>query len=151
MARTFALDYGKELAGLVLMEGVDPSGSGSRLWHEAGQGIDMIRSRAQSARLTQVHVPLIVLSASHPGQDHLTGPTYGESAASIAKWRQQQQTTTRLSKDAIWVVAHAGHVVQQDNPAATREAVRVLLSGATTNQPLHCSHVWKSVQATCTE
>jgi len=151
IARSFVRQFPDRVGGLLLMEGVDPHGTArSHYWHEAGQAIDMTRSRKQAAELAHFAGPLIVLSASHPGQDHLTGPTYGDSQSSIAAWRKQQQSATRLSGNALWIVARSGHVVQQDNPRATVEAVRALLQSAVQNRPLNCQEVSTRVNAVCT-
>ncbi len=149
IGRSFAHDYTPAVAGLLLMEGVDPKGSGSRIWHESGQPIDMVRSRAQAGGLTQLDAPLLVLSASDPGRDHLGGPSYGDSPASIASWRRQQSSALGLSANSMQVIAHAGHVVQQDNPKAVIAAVSALLDATTTGTPLHCGQAWHAVNARC--
>ncbi|MDO8731169.1 MAG: alpha/beta hydrolase [Actinomycetota bacterium] len=151
VARSLVRQYPHEVSGLLLMEGVDPSSKGgSHYWHEAGQAIDMLQSRAAAqGDLGLQDKPLLVVSASSPGQDHLGGPTYGESAAAIAEWRAQQESATRLSSNAIQVVARSGHVVQQDNPKATLEAVRELILSARTHSPVHCLPVWHSLNSTC--
>jgi len=151
IARSFVRQFPDRVGGLLLMEGVDPhSTAGSHYWHEGGQAIDMSRSRKQAAELAHFAGPLIVLSASNPGRDHLNGPTYGDSQSSSATWRKQQQSATRLSDNALWIVARSGHVVQQDNPRATVESVRALLDSAAQNRHLNCQEVSTRVSAVCT-
>ena len=149
IARSFVHLFPKEVNGLLLMEGVDPGGHGDRYWHEAGQQIDVIRSRAQAGRLKQLTQPLIVLSASQPNGDHLIGPRYRDTLADIAQWRAQQAGATRLSSDSIQVIAQSGHVVQQDNPKATVAAVRTLMDAAVSGSPLQCGPEWPRLHASC--
>jgi hypothetical protein len=90
-----------------------------------------------------------VLTASEPDRDHLGGPTYGQPAWMTTLWVSEQQDDTALSTDSIQVVARSGHVLQQDDPAAVVEAVRVLVAGVRSGRQLTCDAAWPTVAATC--
>jgi hypothetical protein len=94
-------------------------------------------------------LPLLVLSASNPEEDHLGGPTYGQPQWMIDLWRRQQHDDLTLSTDSIQVIAHSGHVLQQDNPGAVVEAVRELVAVAPTGAALRCTAVWSRYASTC--
>lgn len=150
IAQAFTRDFPKAVAGLLLAESVDARASGSPYWHEAGHAVDMRRSRASArGRLLNGTGPLLVLSASNPERDHLGGPSYGQSGAAIASWRASQRAMTRLTTDSVQVTARSGHVLQQDNPAATVAAVRTLVQAVVSGTPLTCAGSWARYRATC--
>lgn len=150
IAQSFARQFPKAVAGLLLAESVDARARGSAYWHEARHAVDMTRSRAAArGTLLQGTGPLLVLSASNPERDHLGGPSYGDSAAAIAAWRASQRAMTRLTDDSLQVVARSGHVLQQDNPAATVAAVGVLAHAVISHVRLTCGGGWSTYHATC--
>lgn len=151
VARAFVHSYPSRVRGLLLAESVTPyDPTSGAFWPEAGHQIDMKASSAATGGGPMLgRLPLLVLSASNPEEDHLGGPTYGQPQSLIDLWRAQQQADLRLSTDAIQVIAHSGHVLQQDNPTAVVEAVRELVAAATTGRPLSCTPVWSDDAATC--
>ena len=150
IARAFVEQHRTKVSGVILMEGVDPrEPTRGRYWHEGGQAIDMLRSRAASRGLAMHALPLLVLSASAASGDHLRDPDAPFTALRMTPWLRDQRTSTRLSSNALWVVAHSGHVVQQDNPKATREAVAQVLQSSETGIPLGCTKAWRPLDARC--
>ena len=89
------------------------------------------------------------MSASHPEEDHLGGPTYGQPQWLTDQWIAEQRANVRLSSNAIQVIATSGHVLQQDDPPAVREGLRQLVRAVTSGGRLACSTVWATVAATC--
>lgn len=150
IARAFAHGYPGDVAALMLVEGVDPAGGSSRYWTEAGQRIDMRRSRAAAGGGPDLGArPLVVIAASQPDRDHLGGPAYGESAAAIRTWKAQQRAAAGLSRNGLFVEARSGHVVQHDNPASVTAGLRALVAAVRDSDRLSCSAVWATVQARC--
>jgi len=150
IARAFVRQHLDETAALMLLEAVDPSATGGSVWHEAGQAVDMRRSRAAARGGPGLgQRPLVVLSASAASGDHLPDPSAPFGRLVMTDWLRDQRASTRLSGNALWVVAHSGHVVQQDNPRATVQAVRELLASAADGSRLHCTAVWSGVDARC--
>lgn len=150
IARAFARQQPDAVAAVMLVEGVDPHGTSSRYWTEAGQRIDMARSRAAAGGGPDLgDRPLIVVAASQPDRDHLVGPAYGESAAAIREWKAQQRAAVRASRNALWVEATSGHVVQQDDPGAVIVGLRALVSAVRDGGRLTCTSVWRAVAARC--
>jgi pimeloyl-ACP methyl ester carboxylesterase len=151
VARAFVHSYPQSVRGLLLAESVTPGDpTTGRYWPEAGHQIDMVVSSAATGGGPPLgRLPLLVLSASNPEEDHLGGPTYGQPQWMIDLWRRQQQDDVTLSSDSIQVIAHSGHVLQQDNPAAVVEAVRELVAAASGGTPLRCGTVWGRYGSTC--
>jgi len=151
IARAFLRDNPGRVRGLLLAESVTPNDPTSGpFWSEAGHRVDMAASSAATGGgppLGRLH--LLVLSASDPEGDHLGGPTYGQPESAITLWRRQQRNDLSLSSDAIQVIAHSGHVLQQDDPAAVAEAVRELVAVARGGGLLRCTAVWSNVDARC--
>lgn len=151
IARAFVHDYTSRIAGVMLAESVQPNDpTNGAYWSEAGHQINMAASSAATAGGPQMgNLPLLVLSASDPQEDHLGGPTYGQPQWMIDLWRSQQAADVKLSTDSIQVIAHSGHVLQQDNPRAVIAADTALVIGVETGARLHCSSIWTSYDATC--
>jgi pimeloyl-ACP methyl ester carboxylesterase len=151
IARAFVHDFGRLVRGVLLAESVTPGDpTTGRYWVEAGHLVDMAASSKATGGGPQMgRLPLLVLSASNPGEDHLGGPTYGQPRWMIRLWRRQQYRDLALSTDSIQVIAHSGHVVQQDNPGAVVEAVRELAVAVRTSTALRCRAVWRTHNARC--
>jgi pimeloyl-ACP methyl ester carboxylesterase len=150
IARAFIRSHQKQIRGVLLAESVTPDDPTSgAYWAEAGHKVDMVASSRAADGRSWGRVPLVVLSASDPEEDHLGGPAYQQPSSSIVLWRQQQQADLLLSENAIQVIAHSGHVLQQDDPAAVVEATRELVGAATSGQRLRCTSVWTSADTTC--
>jgi pimeloyl-ACP methyl ester carboxylesterase len=151
IARAFVHRYRKSVRALLLAESVTPyDRTLGHYWVEAAHRVDLRASSAATGGGPHLgRLPLLVLSASNPEEDHLGGPTYGQPQSLIDLWRRQQRADLRLSTDAIQVIAHSGHVLQQDNPPAVAEAVRELVAVAPTGGRLRCTPVWKKKHATC--
>jgi len=151
IARAFVHLYPRHVRALLLVESVTPNDpTTDPFWEEAGHKVDMAASSAATGDGPPLgHLPLLVLSASDPEEDHLGGPTYGQPEELVDLWREQQRDDLELSTDAIQVVAHSGHVVQQDNPAAVVDAVRQLVAAVTSGRPLRCTPGWSADAATC--
>ncbi len=151
IARAFVRDYTWAVAGVMLAESVAPyDPTNGAFWAEAGHQISMAASSAATGAGPDMgHLPLLVLSASDPEEDHLGGPTYGQPQWAIDLWRAQQAADVRLSTDSIHVIAHSGHVLQQDNPGAVIAADTVLVTAAETGARLRCSSLWEDHDATC--
>jgi pimeloyl-ACP methyl ester carboxylesterase len=151
IARAFVHAYPRSVRGVLLAESVTPGDpTTGRYWPEAGHQIDMVVSSAATGGGPPMgRLPLLVLSASNPEEDHLGGPTYGQPQSMIDLWRRQQHDDLTLSTDSIQVIAHSGHVLQQDNPGAVVEAVRELVAAAPTEAALRCSAVWSRYGSTC--
>lgn len=152
VARALVHQHKAGIAGLLLAESVTPNDpyNGST-WPEGGTSIDLAASSKATGDGPRLgSTPLVVLSATNPEGDHLGGPTYGFSDAVTQQWIQGQRDDVRLSSDSIRVVAKSGHVLQQDNTAATVRSIEVLLDAINSNAPLTCGTGWRSVNATCT-
>jgi pimeloyl-ACP methyl ester carboxylesterase len=151
IARTFAHRYMASIAGVLLAESVDPGDKTlGKYWSEAGHRIDMQASQAATGGGPRLgSKPLLVLSASRPDEDHLGGPTYGQPAWMTKQWIAQQRANLRLSTNSMQVIAKSGHVLQQDNPAATFAALRTLVHSTVTHTALACAYNWSKVAATC--
>ncbi len=151
IARAFVVDNPVTVRGVMLAESVDPGDTTTgTYWHEAGHAVDMPRSQAADDGGPALGArPLVVVSASHPEEDHLGGPTYGQSQAATDQWIAEQHANLRLSSNDFQVIATSGHVLQQDDPPAVAEALRELVHAVATNGRLACSSVWASVAATC--
>jgi pimeloyl-ACP methyl ester carboxylesterase len=151
VARAFIRSNLSSIRGVILAESVDPADkSTGRYWREAGHSVDMRLSQAATGGGPKLgHLPLLVLSASNPEGDHLGGQTYGQSPAMIDQWIAQQSANIRLSSNSMQVVATSGHVLQQDAPATVVEAVRVIVNSVTHGEPLDCTTLWTSPDATC--
>jgi len=151
IARAFVHTYPGLVRRVLLAESVTPGDpTTGRYWPEAGHQIDMVVSSAATGGGPPMgRLPLLVLSASNPEEDHLGGPTYGQPQSMIDLWRRQQHDDLTLSTDSIQVIAHSGHVLQQDNPGAVVEAVRELVAAAPTGAALRCTAVWSRYGSTC--
>jgi pimeloyl-ACP methyl ester carboxylesterase len=151
IARAFVHQNMSTVAAVLLAESVDPGDKGiGKYWSEASHRIDMPASQAATGGGPNLGSrPLLVLSASRPDEDHLGGPTYGQPAWMTKQWIAQQRANTRLSTNSMQVIAQSGHVLQQDNPAATFAALRDLVHSASTNTALACAYNWAKVSATC--
>ena len=151
IARAFVHRYPAGVRALVLAESVTPGDPTlGRYWTEAGHRVDMAASSAATGGGPDLgSLPLVVLSASDPEEDHLGGPPYGQPAWMITLWRTEQHQDLGLSSDAIQVLAHSGHVLQQDDPGAVAEAVREAVRAAVTHRALACTAVWRRYAATC--
>lgn len=151
IARAFVRENPARVRGLLLAESVTPNDPTlGPYWSEADHRVDMAASSAATGGGPPLGgLPLLVLSASDPEGDHLGGPAYGQPAATISLWRREQASDLALSSDAIQVIAHSGHVVQQDDPAAVAEAVRELVVLARVGGRLRCTATWSSVDARC--
>jgi pimeloyl-ACP methyl ester carboxylesterase len=152
VARAFVAAHRSSVKGVLLAESVTPFDRASgRYWTEAGHRVDLLlSSQATDSGPHLGAVPLLVLSASRPDEDHLGGPTYGQPAWMTDLWVQQQANDRSLSSDAIQVVAPSGHVLQQDDPPAVVEAVRELVTAVRTGEPLRCNGPWTTMGARCT-
>ncbi len=151
IARAFVRRYPSSVRAVVLAESVTPGDPTlGRYWTEAGHQVDMAASSAATGGGPYLGSrPLLVLSASNPEGDHLDGLTYGQPQWMIDLWRKEQGQDLGLSTDSIQVIAHSGHVLQQDDPAAVDEAVREVVRAAVLRGRLACSRVWAGVAATC--
>lgn len=151
IARAFVQENRSRVRALLLAESVTPDDpTTGRYWSEAGHRVDMLASSAATGGGPPLgRIPLLVLSASNPEEDHLGGPTYGQPQDLVDLWRAQQRDDVELSSDAIQVVAHSGHVLQQDDPPAVIEAVRELVAAVRTGRPLACTDAWRSDDAVC--
>ncbi len=151
VARAFANKYRGEVAGLLLAEGVSPNEPTNWVsWPEAGTQVNLSRSyEATGDGPTLGNLPLVVLSASDPGGDHLNGPRYSQPTAVTEEWVRDQRDAAALSANSILVTAESGHVLQQDNPRATTAAVEALLTAIRSSTQLTCDADWASVNATC--
>jgi pimeloyl-ACP methyl ester carboxylesterase len=151
IARAFVHRYGAAVRGLLLAESVTPGDPTiGPYWNEGGHRVAMARSSAATGGGPRMGaLPLLVLSASHPEEDHLGGPTYGQPQWMVDLWRKEQLQDPSLSTNAIQVIAESGHVLQQDNPGATEEAARELVRAAGSGTPLGCSSTWRTLGATC--
>jgi pimeloyl-ACP methyl ester carboxylesterase len=151
VARTFIHQHLSAIAGVLLAESVDPGDKTTgKYWTEARHRIDLPASQKATAGGPKLRSrPLIVLSASRPDENHLGGPTYGQPAWMTKQWIAQQRGDKRLSTDSIQVIATSGHVLQQDNPAATVKALAALVHAVASRQHLSCSSAWSAVKAKC--
>jgi alpha/beta hydrolase fold len=151
VARAFVAAHRSSVRGLLLAESVTPGDpSNGRFWREAGHWVDLAATATAARSWPRLGgLPLLVLSASRPDENHLGGPTYHQPAWVTALWVREQQAQAALSNDEIQVVAQSGHVLQQDNPAAVIEAVRVLVTSVRDNRSLSCEGSWAQLEATC--
>ena len=151
VARAFVREHLTSVKAVFLAESVTPHDPTlGDVWHEAGLDVDMTASSDATGNGPHLgSLPLLVMTASRPDADHLTGPTYGQGDDVTAEWLRGQAANLNLSTDAIQVVAHSGHVLQQDSPAAVVEGVRELLTAVKTGAPLTCAPVWATLNATC--
>ncbi len=151
IARAFTKKNLPNVSGLLLAESVDPSDrTTGKYWREGGHSVNMPLSQSATGggpRLGQR--PLLVMSASNPEGDHLGGPTYGQNPAAISRWIKQQRANVNLSKNSIQVIATSGHVLQQDDPAAVVEAVKLLVQAVAGGGGLNCESDWTALAATC--
>ncbi|MEI8056913.1 MAG: alpha/beta hydrolase, partial [Actinomycetes bacterium] len=156
IARAFVAIDPTRVRGVLLAESVTPHDpTTGAYWAEAGHRVNMVASSVAASPPKASHepafgrLPLLVLSASNPEGDHLGGPTYGQPPSRTELWRTQQRAELALSDNAIQVIARSGHVLQQDNPAAVVDAVRALVTAATTGKFLQCKNIWHDDKATC--
>jgi len=151
VARAFVVGNMSAVRGVLLAESVDPADrTTGTYWHEAGHRVNMAISQSATDGGPKLgHRPLLVLSASHPEEDHLGGPTYGLPASAIDQWIREQHADVRLSSNAIQVIATSGHVLQQDAPETVVETVRLLVHAVARGGRLTCSSTWTSLAATC--
>ena len=153
VARAFTNKDRAQVAGLLLAEGVSPNEPTNGVaWPEAGTQVNLSRSYAATGDGPGLgDLPLVVLSASDPGGDHLNGPRYSQPTAVTEEWVRDQRDAAALSVNSILVTAKSGHVLQQDNPPATTAAVEALLTAIRSRTPLTCNADWAAVNATCSE
>ena len=151
IARAFVAAHRSSVRGVFLAESVSPGDpSTGRYWTEAGHRVDLQASgTATHGGPPLGSLPLMVMSASRPDADHLSGPTYGQPQWMTTLWVRLQHANLTLSSDAIQVIAHSGHVLQQDDPPAVVEGARELVAAVHTGAPLTCRGPWSSVGATC--
>ncbi len=151
VGRAFVAAHRSSVRGVFLAESVSPGDSSTgRYWTEAGHRVDLLVSGyATHGGPLLGSSPLVVMSASRPDADHLTGPTYGQPQWMTTLWVRLQKADLTLSTDAIQVVAHSGHVLQQDNPPAVVEAARELVAAVHSGGHLTCSGPWTRLAATC--
>ncbi len=151
IARTFVRRNLSAIRAVLLAESVDPSDKTTgKYWYEAGHAVDLPASQSATGGGPNIGArPLLVLSASHPEEDHLGGPTYGQPAWMIKQWIAQQRADVRLSTNSIQVIAKSGHVLQQDNPRAVVAALKALVHATQTHTRLTCTSVWTDVSAAC--
>jgi len=151
IARAFVAAHRSSVRGVFLAESVSPGDpSTGRYWTEAGHRVDLqVSGTATHGGPPLGSLPLMVMSASRPDADHLTGPTYGQPQWMTTLWVRLQHANLTLSSDAIQVIAHSGHVLQQDDPPAVVEGARELVAAVHTGAPLSCRGPWSSVGGTC--
>jgi pimeloyl-ACP methyl ester carboxylesterase len=151
VARAFVASHRSVVRGVLLLESVTPGDPTlPHFWTEAGHRVDLVASGlATHGGPPLGHLPLVVVSASEPDRDHLGGPPYGQPAWMTELWRRQQRDDLGLSTASVQVVAHAGHVVQQDDPPAVVMAVRLLLDAALRGGRPQCTGSWSAVGASC--
>ena len=151
VARAFVADHRPAVRGVLLAESVTPyDPTTGQFWVEAGHRVDMqLSSTATRGGPHLGSVPLLVLSASRPDEDHLGGPTYGQPRWMTDLWVRQQGQDLQLSSDAIQVIARSGHVLQQDDPPAVVAAVRALVTAVRTGRRLDCRGSWAALHSTC--
>ena len=128
VARTFAARHITSVRGLMLIEGVGPNDQTSQYWGEGGDLVDIWRSKAQAAKLRLGSVRLVVEAAQDPNRSYWGGPSYDETSAELAQWRQHQLDASYLSTQSTYLVArHSAHVIEHDNPAAVIAGIRLLV------------------------
>lgn len=151
IARAFVAAHRTSVRAVLLAESVSPyDAAGGRYWVEAGHQIDLHASSVATEDGPKLgSTPLIVLSASNPDENHLGGPTYGQPAWMTTLWIEQQAEDPSLSSSSIQVIAHSGHVLQQDDPPAVVESVRELVSAVRTGRRLTCYGPWALLTAQC--
>ena len=151
VARAFVADHRPAVRGVLLAESVTPyDPTTGQFWVEARHRVDMqLSSTATRGGPHLGSVPLLVLSASRPDEDHLGGPTYGQPRWMTDLWVRQQAQDLQLSSDAIQVIARSGHVLQQDDPPAVVAAVRALVTAVRTGRRLDCRGSWAALHSTC--
>ncbi len=151
IARAFVAAHRSSVRGVLLAESVTPyDPSTGPFWTEAGHRVDLTASSVATEGGPKLgHLPLLVISASRPDENHLGGPTYQQPAWMTTLWIREQYEDLGLSSDSIQVVAHSGHVLQQDDPDAVVEGVRELVGSVRSGRPLTCAHHWSAQGATC--
>ncbi len=151
VARAFVADHRPAVSGVLLAESVTPyDHTTGRFWVEAGHRVDMqVSSAATQGGPRLGNLPLLVLSASRPDEDHLGGPTYGQPRWMTDLWVRQQEQDLQLSSDAIQVIARSGHVLQQDDPSVVVAAVRALVTAVRTGRRLDCGGSWAGLHSAC--
>lgn len=151
VARAFIAAHRTSVRAVLLAESVTPfDPAAGPNWTEAGHEIDLHASSVATDDGPQLgSIPLLVLSASRPDENHLGGPTYGQPAWMTTLWIKQQAEDRSLSSSSIQVIAQSGHVLQQDDPPGVVESVRELVAAAHTGRRLNCQGPWASVGAQC--
>ena len=81
-----------------------------------------------------------------------SGKSFGNSSRN--RWGRHPATINpwwglRASRNALWVEATSGHVVQQDDPGAVIVGLRALVSAVRDGGRLTCTSVWRAVAARC--
>jgi pimeloyl-ACP methyl ester carboxylesterase len=88
VARAFIAAHRASVRGVLLAESVTPfDPAAGPNWTEAGHAIDLHASSVATDDGPQLgSIPLLVLSASRPDENHLGGPTYGQPAWMTTLW-----------------------------------------------------------------
>jgi pimeloyl-ACP methyl ester carboxylesterase len=128
IARAFTARHLTRVRGLLLIEGVGSDDQTSHYWGEGGDLVNTWRSRTQAAALRLGSTRLVVEAAQDPNRSYWGGPSYNETRAELAQWRQHQLEASYLSTQSTYLVArHSAHVIEHDNPAAVIAGVRLLV------------------------
>jgi len=128
VARAFAARHLATIRGLMLVEGVGPDDQTSKYWGEGGDLVNIWTSRKQAAALRLGSIRLVVEAAQDPNRNYWGGPSYGETKAELAQWRQHQLEASYLSTQSAYLVARrSAHVIEHDNPAAVIAGVRLIV------------------------
>jgi len=129
LARTFTAMYRPQIAGLMLIEGVGPNDDVNHYWGEGGDLVDMWKSVKAGGALKPSSLRLVVEAAQDPNRSYWGGPSYGETKADLALWRQHQREAVNLSNRSTFVIVnHSAHVIEHDRPDAVIAGVRLLVS-----------------------
>jgi pimeloyl-ACP methyl ester carboxylesterase len=151
VARAFIHQNLREVVAVLLAESVTPGDPTlGAYWHEAGVAVDMRASSSATGGGPRLGSrPLLVMTASRAEADHLTGPAYGQSPAVTQTWLSEQRADLSLSTDSIQVIAHSGHVLEQDAPQVVIDGLRLLVNAAEDGAPLTCERSWTALHAHC--
>ena len=129
LARTFTAMYRAQVAGLMLIEGVGPQDDVRHYWGEGGDRVDMWKSVKAGGALKPSSLRLVVEAAQDPDRNYWGGPSYGETPADLALWRQHQREAANLSTRSTFVIVnHSAHVIEKDRPDAVIAGARLLVT-----------------------